>query len=274
MGSSCAPARVLELAQPRRGVRREVALGHGRVGHGAAPEQAAPDIAPVLPKQAQRAVLGMALAQDEDALAMLARRDRPAGARGTRADHDPVSGGDDGVLRHVVDPRVGDHHRLRQAVRERVPRILDRAREHPAALDGARHPFDPVEQERRGVGGQAREERRGHRRRGPFEQARQVWPVGLVAKLHLRRLGSGDDQGVRGAPPQLLETGVACVDQRRDRLRAGDLGDRVQLEGHVGAVGRARGGVPELLLGVDEGRVRHVVDERDPHAQLPRVPDS
>ncbi len=78
----------------------------------------------------------------------------------------------------------------------------------------------------------------------------------------LRRLGSRDDQGVGRTRPQLVEPAVALLDQRRDLLRARNLLDRVELELDPGAVG-AQGRPSKLVLGIDERRVRHVVDQRD-----------
>ena len=85
--------------------------------------------------------------------------------------------------------------------------------------------------------GQAREQRRLDVIGGPLQEPRQVWPVRLEAQLHLRRLGSGDDQRIRRARPQLVEPAVALLDQSGDLLRARNLLDRVELELDPGPVG-------------------------------------
>ena len=62
--------------------------------------------------------------------------------------------------------------------------------------------------------------------------------------------------------PQLVEPPVALLDQSRDLLRARKLLYRVELELDSGAIG-AQGRPSKLVLGIDERRIRHVVDQRD-----------
>ena len=109
---------------------------------------------------------------------------------------------------------------------------------------------------------QARKQCRRDMAGRPLQEPGQIGPVRLEAQLDLGGLGSGDDQCVGRSRPQLVKPPVALLDECGDLLRTRNLLDRVELELDPGPVGTECRS-PELVLGIEERRVRHVVDERD-----------
>ena len=156
-----------------------------------------------------------------------------------------------------------DRDRVRKPVRERAGRPVHGALEHPTAFGRQGFAVESVEHQQACVCGQTGEERRRHVCVGPLQQLRQVRPIGLIRQPGLHRLGAGDDQRVRSTVPELVEAAVARADLSRHRFGPGQAGHGVEAQNDL--AGRAAGGQrsAELALGVNEGAVRHVVDQCD-----------
>ena len=116
------------------------------------------------------------------------------------------------------------------------------------------------------MGGQARPDRRVRGVLGPLQHTGQAAPVGLVPQIGRPRLGPGHDQAVEMAVPQIIEAGIDTAHMAPARIRARDIGQRVERQAHHEAVSCAIEQAEKLPFGRFQRRVRHIVDEADVEA--------
>ena len=72
----------------------------------------------------------------------------------------------------------------------------------------------------------------------PVEDFCQASPVRFVRQVRRQRLGTGDDQTVEVAIPQILDTGIEAADMTPAPLGSRNIGQCVERQAHHDAVRR------------------------------------
>src|SRR5271155_987262 len=98
---------------------------------------------------------------------------------------------------------------------------------------------------------------------GPVKNIDQGGPVGFVRQVRLARLRPGDDDAVKALVPKIFEVVVKVAQMPLRSVAPRKFGQRIKLDANRNVARNRIEELEELRLGVFEGRVRHVVDERE-----------
>ncbi len=129
-------------------------------------------------------------------------------------------------------------------------------------LGRQRTTLDAVEMQHGGMRREAGEQRRGGGLGGPVHHGGEIRVIGLGIEAGGLRFGAGDHEGVEARRRQ---GGVRCVEPIE--MRAGERSARHRGEAEEAQLDLGTDQAPELTLGLDQGGVRHVVEEADPQAR-------